>query len=65
VEALLPEERDAVNEITIIATIRGYRQRRDKIHDTIGKLEDKEAGRYILEKLRQKELDLVQENPRY
>jgi ankyrin repeat protein len=65
VAALLPGERDAVNEIKIISTIRGYRQRRDKIHDTIGKLEDKEAGRHILENLHQKELDLVQENPRY
>lgn len=52
-----------IDEIVVVATIKGYRARRKKIHEHIEKLEDKFKRGIILDKLLKKEVELVSANP--
>ena len=52
-----------IDEIVVVATVKGYRARRKKIQEHIEKLEDKVKRGVILDRLRKKEKELVSANP--
>ena len=55
-----------VEEILVLASITGYRGRRQRIHDNLTHgVRDRRKGEFILGYLKKKERELVKANPRY